>query len=140
MVSETLAPTGSVPIPSKIVNGDHITNGTQTTTSTAILSLHYEYTNMTSLSKLAAQISEHAKVIEDTIALHNLPQPSFLADGPTGLPDGPEFKKLQKSRSALIDAARSIEHLATGPEQWIKTQTLTVSLRFAPALGDTREG
>ena len=81
---------------------------------------------MASLTELAAQISSHAKIIEDSLAAKGLPQPSFAADGPAGLPPGPEFRDLQRTRLALIDAARSIEHLTTGPEAWIKSQTMTV--------------
>lgn len=82
---------------------------------------------MASLTELAAQISSYAKTIEETLTEKDLPQPSFAANGPAGLPSGPEFRDLQRTRLALIDAARSIEHLTTGPEAWIKSQTMTVS-------------
>lgn len=78
------------------------------------------------LKDLAAQISSHAEIIESTLATQNLPQPSFAADGPPTLPTGPEFRELQKTRLALMDAARDIEHLTTGPEAWIKSTVLGV--------------
>ncbi|KAL8731400.1 MAG: hypothetical protein Q9181_004328 [Wetmoreana brouardii] len=76
------------------------------------------------LTDLAAQILAHAKSIEDTLAVHNLPQPSFAANGPPNLPAGPGFRDLQKARLALMDAARDIEHLTTGPEAWIKSTVI----------------
>ena len=78
------------------------------------------------LSDLATQVATHAKIFEDTLTARNLPLPTFAAGGPTTLPEGSEFRELQEARNALIDAARSIEHLATGPEQWMKTQHITV--------------
>ena len=83
------------------------------------------------LRDLAAQVATQATIIEDTLAARDLPLPSFVADGPTGLPEGSEFRELQEARNALIDAARSIEHLATGPEQWMKTQHITVRAMFS---------
>ena len=88
---------------------------------------------MTSLSELAAQISVHAKTIEETLTARDLPSPSFAAGGPAGLPAGAEYRELRKARNALIDAARSIEHLATGPEQWMKSQTMMVRLSILPS-------
>ncbi|KAL8972203.1 MAG: hypothetical protein Q9197_002893 [Variospora fuerteventurae] len=79
------------------------------------------------LTELAAQISSHAQKIEETLAAHNLPQPSFAVDGPPTLPAGPEFRELQKTRLALMDAARDMEHLTTGPEAWIKSSMLNFS-------------
>ena len=78
------------------------------------------------LKELAAQVSAHAKTIEDTLEEKNLPLPSFQVDSPTDLPDGPEYRQLQEARNALIDAARSLEHLGKGPEQWMKSQHMTV--------------
>lgn len=85
------------------------------------------------LTDLATQILNHARSIEDTLATHSLPQPSFAADGPPSLPGGPDFRELQKNRLALVDAARDIEHLTTGPEAWIKSSVLVVRT-LAPLL------
>ncbi|KAI4123070.1 MAG: hypothetical protein LQ338_005466, partial [Usnochroma carphineum] len=79
------------------------------------------------LTDLATQILNHARSIEDTLATHSLPQPSFAADGPPSLPGGPDFRELQKNRLALVDAARDIEHLTTGPEAWIKSSVLVLT-------------
>ncbi|KAI4113180.1 MAG: hypothetical protein LQ345_005784 [Seirophora villosa] len=80
---------------------------------------------MGALTELAAQISSHAQKIEETLAAHDLPQPSFAVDGPPTMPAGPEFRELQKTRLALMDAARDMEHLTTGPEAWIKSSVLS---------------
>ncbi|KAI4191315.1 MAG: hypothetical protein LQ348_003536 [Seirophora lacunosa] len=82
---------------------------------------------MGALTELAAQISSHAQKIEETLAAHNLPQPSFAVDGPPTMPAGPEFRELQKTRLALMDAARDMEHLTTGPEAWIKSSVLSLA-------------
>ncbi|KAI4089578.1 MAG: hypothetical protein LQ344_005293 [Seirophora lacunosa] len=82
---------------------------------------------MGALTELAAQISSHAQKIEETLAAHNLPQPSFAVDGPPTMPAGPEFRELRKTRLALMDAARDMEHLTTGPEAWIKSSVLSLA-------------
>ena len=84
-------------------------------------------TTMNSLEKCVADVTAHTKTITDILKKKDLSPPSFSVGGATGLPLGPEYKELQEARMALIDASNALQHLAIGPEDWIKWQALTVS-------------
>ncbi|KAJ9645227.1 hypothetical protein H2201_000978 [Coniosporium apollinis] len=75
------------------------------------------------LMSLAAQIASSAAVIQQQLERNKLQGPSFAADAPTALPDDPE---VQNARMALIEAASSLQCLATGPEDLMKWQAITL--------------
>ncbi|RYO88689.1 hypothetical protein DL766_004431 [Monosporascus sp. MC13-8B] len=66
---------------------------------------------MSLLRKLSTEIQSHVDVIDSYLTKHNLPQPSFAADSPTGLPDTAE---VQRARLLLIETASALANLATG--------------------------
>ncbi|KAK4167646.1 O-methyltransferase-domain-containing protein [Cladorrhinum sp. PSN259] len=66
------------------------------------------------LTRLAEEISQNTKIITDHLKSHNLPQPSFDADGPSHpIPETDEG--LSAARNALIEATRALNALAVGP-------------------------
>jgi len=78
-----------------------------------------------SLKELASTISSQISIIDDFLEKNALPQPSFA---PYGLrnwegADG----QVQAARMHLIEAATDILHLAMGPSDYMKFNTLTVS-------------
>ena len=80
------------------------------------------------LEKLVADITAQTKTITEILKKKGASPPSFeVGDATGGMPLGPEFKELQEARMALIDASSALQHLAIGPEDWIKWQSLTVS-------------
>lgn len=76
-----------------------------------------------SLGELVALISTHVSTITKFLDANSLPYPSFAANAPAGLP---EDATLQGARFALIEAATDLIHLVTGPEDYIKWQSLEV--------------
>ncbi|RYP05066.1 hypothetical protein DL765_009961 [Monosporascus sp. GIB2] len=66
---------------------------------------------MSLLRKSSTEIQSHVNVIDSYLTKHNLPQPSFAADSPTGLPDTAE---VQQARLLLIETASALANLATG--------------------------
>ncbi|EED12082.1 O-methyltransferase, putative [Talaromyces stipitatus ATCC 10500] len=74
-----------------------------------------------SLTALAEEITKHAKILDSYITTHNLPQPSFEADGPLDFPissitgDDEESVQLQLSRTILLNACQALYNLTIGP-------------------------
>jgi 6-hydroxytryprostatin B O-methyltransferase len=83
-----------------------------------------------SLGELVALISTHVSTITKFLDVNSLPHPSFAVNAPAGLPGD---ANVQRARFALIEAATDLIHLATGPEDYIKLQSLEVC--FILALG-----
>ncbi len=86
---------------------------------------------MSSLEDYAAEITAQAKKMMELLKKKDLAPPSFSRDGPLSVPAGPDYKDIQEARMSLIDAAAAIQHLAIGPEDWIKWQALTVRFKFS---------
>ncbi|KAF2742529.1 O-methyltransferase [Sporormia fimetaria CBS 119925] len=70
---------------------------------------------MTSLTSLAATISQESWKLTDYIVRNNLPSPSFDLGAPAELPIPVEDQELQASRLKLLRAAQDIAALALGP-------------------------
>jgi hypothetical protein len=78
------------------------------------------------LSELAAIISQKAAYLENYLEEHNLPQPSFSADGPSSFPVAATAQEASAARFALIDAAKDLRDLVVGPEDTLKWLVLNV--------------
>ncbi|KAL6154162.1 hypothetical protein ACJQWK_01541 [Exserohilum turcicum] len=70
---------------------------------------------MTSLTRLAATISEASALLSAYIVKNNLPNPSFEVGAPPELPIPVEDHELQASRLRLLQAAQDLASLALGP-------------------------
>lgn len=80
-----------------------------------------------SLEEYAAKSIEQARKLTELMEARGIAPPSFARDSSSSFPAGLEYKEIQDARMALIDAATALQHLAIGPEDWIKWQALTVS-------------
>lgn len=83
-----------------------------------------------SLTELAAEISKNASLITEYLLAHNLPSPSFAADGPQNFPVSSENLEIQGVRLALIEASRAMLELAVGPLELLTLQAPTVGQAF----------
>lgn len=81
-----------------------------------------------SLRELEALISTHVSTIAKFLDANSLPHPSFASNTPAGLP---EDATVQGAKFALIEAATDLVQLATGPEDYIKLQALSVCFVLA---------
>lgn len=66
-----------------------------------------------SITELATQISENLAKVENYLRSNNLPQPSFLPDGPTNLIMS--VMDVEDSRLAAVEAAAELLDLLQGP-------------------------
>jgi len=73
---------------------------------------------------LTDQITSDVRTITEFLKNAGLPEPSFAVDAPAAFPDDPT---VQSARLSLIEAAMSLYHLAVGPDDYIRSQALTVS-------------
>lgn len=80
-----------------------------------------------SLTELAKSIVEDAQVIELFLSSHNLPQPSFTADGVEDFPVGTEHAHIHAIRHRLIDTTQALRDLIIGPKDTIKWMIMNVS-------------
>jgi hypothetical protein len=76
------------------------------------------------LVELATQISSNVATLVQELRKKSLPEPSFIANN--GLQDYPPDLQIQGPRLALAQAALDLYHLALGPSEFLKTQTLTL--------------
>ncbi|KAI1077858.1 O-methyltransferase-domain-containing protein [Whalleya microplaca] len=76
---------------------------------------------MSLLRMLSSDIQSHVDVIGTYLTKHNLPQPSFAVDSPTGLPDDAE---VQRARLLLIETASTLANLATGSADHLRWHML----------------
>ncbi|KAJ5673631.1 hypothetical protein N7507_002758 [Penicillium longicatenatum] len=73
-----------------------------------------------SLTELAKSILEDAQALDSFLSSHNLPQPSFAADGVKDFPVGPEHADIHVIRHRLIDVTKELRDLVVGPKDTIK--------------------
>lgn len=78
------------------------------------------------LSELSETISEQVKILTKQLTQNSLPQPSFHSDGPVTYPP---LEDVQIARASLINAARSLLQLATGPAEFVMGSFLNVNPR-----------
>ncbi len=90
-----------------------------------------------SLASLAKSISSDVEIITDMLKKQNLPQPTFLSDGPMTYPGGPENTRLQEARMNLLTSTWALEQLAAGPQDYIYWQGYTVHLPACKQLSRT---
>lgn len=84
-------------------------------------------TAMTSLTRLAATISEASALLSAYIVKNNLPNPSFEVGAPPELPIPVEDHELQASRLRLLQAAQDLASLALGPVEDLRWKAWNVS-------------
>lgn len=72
------------------------------------------------LSELAALIAEKATYLECFLDDNNLPHPSFVPDGPSQFPVTSLQGEASAARFALIDAAKDLRNLVTGPKDTLR--------------------
>ena len=80
-----------------------------------------------SLTELAKSILEDAQTIDSFLSSHNLPQPSFAADGVKDFPVGTDHADVHAIRHRLIDATKELRDLIIGPKDTIKWMIMNVS-------------
>ncbi|RYP81239.1 hypothetical protein DL769_002069 [Monosporascus sp. CRB-8-3] len=80
---------------------------------------------MSLLRKLSTEIQSHVDVIDTYLTKHNLPQPSFAADSPTGLPGTAD---VQRARLLLIETASALANLATGSADHLRWHMMNINL------------
>lgn len=80
-----------------------------------------------SLTELARSILEDAQTLDIFLSSHNLPQPSFAADGVKDFPVGTEHAEIHIIRHRLIDATKELRDLIVGPKDTIKWMIMNVS-------------
>lgn len=80
-----------------------------------------------SLTELAKSILEDAQTLDSFLSSHNLPQPSFAADGVKDFPVGTEHADIHAIRHRLIDATKELRDLVVGPKDTIKWMIMNVS-------------
>jgi len=85
-----------------------------------------EFQNPT-LKDLATIINKSVSLIDTCFENSSLPKPSFSIDGLRKW-DHPELQGAQESRIALIDAATDLLHLALGPNEYLRSEYIAVSL------------
>ncbi|KAJ5786870.1 uncharacterized protein N7503_012082 [Penicillium pulvis] len=73
-----------------------------------------------SLTELAKSILEDAQTLDSFLSSHNLPQPSFAADGVKDFPVSTEHADIHAIRHRLIDATKELRDLVVGPKDTIK--------------------
>ena len=83
------------------------------------------------LNELAAQITAHCETLTNFLTAHNLPHPSFAADGP---PMGPQYAKIQGVQMELIAAAEMLRDLVMGPDQKMLQATLVCFIHLPSSL------
>ncbi|KAL2129055.1 hypothetical protein VTI74DRAFT_8298 [Chaetomium olivicolor] len=69
------------------------------------------------LTRLAEEISRNTATIADYLKSHDLPQPSFDADGPPHPIHGSDNDNISAARNALIEATKALHALALGPAE-----------------------
>ncbi|GLI78315.1 hypothetical protein PoHVEF18_006626 [Penicillium ochrochloron] len=79
-----------------------------------------------SLTELAKSILEDAQTLDSFLSSHNLPQPSFAADGVKDFPVGTEHADIHVIRHRLIDATKELRDLVVGPKDTIKWMIMNV--------------
>ncbi|TPX08611.1 uncharacterized protein E0L32_009950 [Thyridium curvatum] len=78
-----------------------------------------------SLVQLAESILAQTKKLDEYLASHKLPQPSFDANGPTTFPASPEEADINAVRHKLIDATKELRDLVTYPSDTLKWMIMT---------------
>ncbi|KAJ5535674.1 hypothetical protein N7513_008860 [Penicillium frequentans] len=73
-----------------------------------------------SLTELAKSILEDAQILDSFLSSHNLPRPSFAADGVKDFPVGTEHADIHVIRHRLIDATKELRDLVVGPKDTIR--------------------
>lgn len=80
------------------------------------------------LTDLASQITNTAKVINEFLAANGHPQPSFNVDAPSAFPPAPE--EILNARRQLLDASQAITELLIGPAEYLRWLSCRVHLYF----------
>lgn len=86
-----------------------------------------------SLVQLAESILAQTKKLDEYLASHKLPQPSFDANGPTTFPASPEEADINAVRHKLIDATKELRDLVTYPSDTLKWMIMTVCIAVVPS-------
>jgi hypothetical protein len=81
---------------------------------------------MPNLVELAAVVSKNSDIINKYLTTNNLPQPSFDFDGPARFPVPLEAIEIRDARQALVNAAKAIQDLALGPNDYLQSLTTMV--------------
>ncbi|KAI9833494.1 MAG: hypothetical protein M1819_003652 [Sarea resinae] len=76
------------------------------------------------LTDLASQVSQNAEIIQKFLEKNNIADLSFDVDSSSSFPVDPENRDIYAARFALIDSAKQIQDLVTGPDDTIKWQTM----------------
>lgn len=82
-------------------------------------------TKLLTFSDYAAEITKHAKILDAYIEENDLPQPSFSQNGPLKFPVPNSALAAQASRTAIVEASKSLFSLAAGPTNAIAWPSLT---------------
>ena len=85
-------------------------------------------TRSTRIATLAALIKENTDKVNNYLAEHNLPPPSFDVNGPSKSMIPPEAKDIEAARVAVIDATLELRNFMLGPSDYM----ITVQVRPKP--------
>lgn len=71
------------------------------------------------ISILSSRIAENTKKLDDYLAAHGLPTPSFDVDGPatSQIPSG--APEIEAARIAIIDDTQELRRLVLGPRDYL---------------------
>ncbi|KAK3310397.1 O-methyltransferase [Chaetomium strumarium] len=75
------------------------------------------------IAQLAESVARNTKVLDSYLRDHNLPFPSFEADGPADFGISDDAPEVEKARTEAIDAAAELVDLLQGP--WVILRPLT---------------
>ncbi|KAF2501388.1 putative O-methyltransferase [Lophium mytilinum] len=78
------------------------------------------YSLTENFTELAAQIASNTAIITEYLKKNGLPEPDFTVDAAGELPQVPE---VQEARLNLIDATSKLRHLATGADEYLRTES-----------------
>lgn len=78
------------------------------------------------LTKLAAELSAHAKIIQDHLEAKNLSGLSLDKDAIIDTPFDPSDLEIQGARAALLKTSKLINDLVTGPKELMLERTANV--------------